>query len=588
MIEIERVEIAEPMRLGLLAALDSPGVGRIDGIVFRVAGWFRRPQGSAKPKLRLHLAACTGAEPVHWNLRELQSHERTEVPCNDWEMALGFEGYVDAVLLPRVFRVLISYQHESGEEHLIGEISGRRAFIAGGYEPRFQPIAVYHGGRMGSTAMMRALLSHHDIAVGNQHPFENNTAGYLSSISNLLLRPAQPRDNTKVEWGDARRAWYYYSSNWCLSRDFQDDASINATLAGLMGPTADFARISVDRCYDLVAARAGKTGAKFLAEKQVRPDVINTLLWLYPNVKLILLTRDPRDLLRSARDFNAKRAELGFYRDFVASDEEWIDLQGGLLCSFVDVFDNHPAADRLHVPFEEFVTDTRGTLRGVCEFLDVDRSSETIDAMERAVREETPESKLHRTRTSGREIGSWRGDLSPAHVRRIARSAASYMQRFGYEPDTDVDQGARGEDGDSELPLPNAVKRPDVDDIVRQRNELERVGEAAMRAARFHEHRADQMGCKLNEIGVHAKELTRERDDAVRFAKALEKSLKEVTEQAIAERAARERLQTEADQYVASLKAEIAKQDRALQAAHGEPEASKAGLAKRERPSAET
>src|SRR6478735_1022743 len=179
MIEIEKVEIAEPLRAGLNGDLDLPRTGRIDGIAFRIAGWFRRPRGSAKPKVRFHLAASAGAEPVQWDLRELQSRERPGVPCHDWEVAVGFEGYVDGALLPRTFRVLISYRTESGEERLIGEIAGRRTFVAGEYEPRFQPIAVYHGGRMGSTAMMRALLAHPHVAIGEQHPFENNTAWYL-------------------------------------------------------------------------------------------------------------------------------------------------------------------------------------------------------------------------------------------------------------------------------------------------------------------------------------------------------------------------------------------------------------------------
>ena len=570
MVEIERVDIAEPLRAGLNAALDSPGVGRIDGIAFRVAGWFRKPRGSSKPKVRLHLAASPGAEPVHWDLREVQSHERTDVPCNDWEMAVGFEGYVDGVLLPRVFRVLISYRHESGEVYLIGEISGRRTFIVGAYEPRFQPIAVYHGGRMGSTAMMRALLSHHDVAAGNQHPFENNTAAYLSNISNLLLRPAQTRENSRLEWGDARRGWHYFTSNWCLSRDFQDDASIEATLADLMGPTADFARISIDRCYDLVAARTGKTGAKFLVEKQVRPDVVNTLLWLYPSVKLILLTRDPRDVVRSARDFNAKRAEQGFYRQFVDNDEEWIDLQSRLLCSFVDVFDNHPPADRLHVPFEEFMADTRGTLRRVCEFLDIDRSQMAIGAMERAVLEETPESTFHRTRPSGKEVGSWREAVSPAHARRIVRGAGPFMQRFGYEPgpgqnQEEMPKGSR-ERVAGPLLADEAAEPQHVKGIIRQRDEMERASEQAARAARAHERRANEMGVALNELGRHAETLARERNEAMRFATSLEAALEELTRDAIAERQARERLQAASDTYVASLRAAVAERDEALQA----------------------
>jgi hypothetical protein len=578
MIEIEKIDVAESP--GVHAALDSPGVGRVNGMAFRVAGWFRRPRGSANPKVRLHLAACAGAEPLHWELREMQSHERPEVPCHGWEVAIGFEGYVDAVRLPRTFRILISYRRESGTDCLIGEISGRRTFISAQYHARIQPIVVYHGGRMGSTAMMRALLAHPDIAIGDRHPFENNTAGYLAGISTSLLRTPSTGEEAEARWEDMPRLWNSHGANPSLSLDFQDRVSIEATLEALKRPIADFARSSIDRCYDLIAARANKPAARFFAEKESRPDNINALLWLYPRVKLILLTRDPRDFFRSARDFNARRGILAFGREFVGSDEEWIDLKSRLLCSFVDVFDNHPAADRLHAPFEEFITNTRSTLQRVCAFLEVDGSPATISAMEHAVLEETPESKFHRTRPSGEEIGSWQADLSPAHARRITEGASAYMQRFGYEPGPDADQGALVEDRepkqDASSHVPNTVEPSDVDDIVRQRDDMERASEQAVRAARFHENRANQMGRRLNEVGVHARELNQERDEAARFAKALEKSLKEVTEQAVAERAARERLQTDVDTYVTSLKATMAGRDEALQAAQTELELLKA------------
>src|ERR1043165_5413742 len=209
MIEIDKVEIAEPLRAGPVAALDAPAVGGVNGMVFRVAGWLRRPRGSPKPKLRFHLAACAGAEPAHWDLRTVQSYERTDVPSHEWESAVGFEGYVDGALLPRKFRILISYQNESREEHTLGEVAGRRTFISGKYKARFHPVAVYHGGRMGSTAIMHALLAHPEIAVSDQYPFENNTTSYLTSVSNVLLQTALSSDDAELGWHNVRRTWHH-------------------------------------------------------------------------------------------------------------------------------------------------------------------------------------------------------------------------------------------------------------------------------------------------------------------------------------------------------------------------------------------
>lgn len=73
-----------------------------------------------------------------------------------------------------------------------------------------------------------------------------------------------------------------------------------------------------------------------------------------------------------------------------------------------------------------------------------------------------------------------------------------------------------------------------------------------------------------NALRAHADRLEKSRAEGERHSISLEAQLKEAIEQAIAERQGRERLQADADAYVASLKAQLAGHDEALRAAQAE------------------
>ena len=433
MIEIDLIQVAE--RIGSVgdAAFDLPSTNRVDGMALRMAGWFRVPRDQPIGLVRFSLVDVDDAHPADGRLREARPETRYDVPCSPDQIALGFDSYIDGITLPRKFRILISYCREVDDELALGEVRGRHTVIAGKYIAEFQPITVFHAGRMGSTAMMRALLANPEIVVDDRHPYEYASAGYFSHVSSVLLRTKHFENSQD---GNPENAGWLIPSlgpNMYLSPDFQRYEDIELNLASLAGEVSDFARAAIDLCYRPIRARTNKPNATWFVEKVVWQDSINAFLWLYPRVKLILLTRDPRDSFRSARDFNAKRSIAAFGREYVANDTDWIDFRSRWMRRMVHAFNFHAEEDRLNVRFEDLMADTLGTMHRVCVFLGIDNSISTVKAMANAVLEETPESMAHRTSSRGHEVGEWRRGLTSEEAARIVDRSRVFMRRFGYD-----------------------------------------------------------------------------------------------------------------------------------------------------------
>jgi Sulfotransferase family len=440
MIDIDLVRAVE--RVGSVGNLsfDLPNTGRVNGMAFRVAGWFRVPSDQPIGLVRFSLADVKDAHPADCRLREVRPEIRQDVPCGPEQIALGFDSYVDGIILPRTFRILVSYCQELDDELALGEVCGRHSLIVGKYTAEFQPIAVFHAGRMGSTAMMRALLAHPEIVVDDRHPYEYTSAGYFSHASSILLRTRdfENRNERNLKDRESENAGWLIPSlepNMNLSPDIQQYEDIERNLASLASEVSDFARAAIDVCYRPIRAQTNKPKATFFAEKVFWQDSIDAFLWLYPKVKLILLTRDPRDSFRSARDFNAKRSIAAFGREYVTNDKDWIDFRSRWMRRMVRTFDFHAEEDRLVVRFEDLMADTLGAMRRVCAFLDIDSSISTVKAMENAALEETPESMAHRTSSRGHEVGEWRRGLTSEEATQIVDRSRVFMRRFGYDED---------------------------------------------------------------------------------------------------------------------------------------------------------
>ena len=191
---------------------------------------------------------------------------------------------------------------------------------------------------------------------------------------------------------------------------------------------------AVDRFYDAVADDLGQADAPWFVEKLL-PSHLQWIAWeIYADVREIVLVRDFRDVVCSARAFNQRRRHLAFGRERAASDEQWIRnmAEGGVRRLWTAW---QRRSDRAHlVRYEDLVRDPHATLGRVFEYVGVDASDTVVaGVLERAGRE-SEETRDHRTTATGREsIGRWRRDLDEplAEVAQAAMGPA--LKAFGYD-----------------------------------------------------------------------------------------------------------------------------------------------------------
>lgn len=442
-VEILSVEVVEPLHSA--GGFDLPDVGGIESPSFRVAMWFRRPAAERPGRIRLSLAASPQSEPVQWDLRLVLASGRGDVPCPPGEAALGFDTYVDGIDLPRHFEIVVTYLCRTGAPVMLGRIRGRRGSCLTDHRPRFQPLVVCSQGRTGTTALMRALAAHPACVLNDRYPYEDAQGSYYARMAATVLRTPDLRFRGDRLLNDRRvilRTWHSVLPSRFLHTDFRSYEEIEALQAEQLAPVADFARAAIDRTYARIAAGTGKReSGQYFVEKnlegagtvrELRAGTVRELLWFYERVKLIVVTREPLDAFRSARDFNAKRGFPAFGRETCKDDEAWIDHFCERTTGLADLYDQHPVEDRMYLRFEDLMNGPRGELERLCAFLGPRVAALTVDSMRERLERDDAQARLHRTRDPGHELDTWRSQLSPWEVERILERTRLYRERFGY------------------------------------------------------------------------------------------------------------------------------------------------------------
>ena len=136
-------------------------------------------------------------------------------------------------------------------------------------------------------------------------------------------------------------------------------------------------------------------------------------LWLWPDLKMIHLIRDPRDVApaRMAEGLagNAWHAMDGW----LATENEWQRLES--------VIDPERV---LTVRFAELILDCDATLDRICRFIGVDYTAQMLDYA-RDTDYQEPNTHL---------AGDWRDSLSTRDVRLVEARVGDHLARLGFEP----------------------------------------------------------------------------------------------------------------------------------------------------------
>lgn len=347
----------------------------------------------------------------------------------DFEMALNLLGApaVSDISMTAVFK-------RSGHVPL-GKLSIRRARLATGYEPRYNPIIVNSMGRSGTTLFMRLLSMHPAIFVHQEYPYELMAAHYWFVFLESITTPlAGERLVNKWEMRDLDMKRMSSHPYYRLGAAPGCARYLGGKYARLV---AAFCQQAIDELYGGLINGAKTAGSRpatgetrYFSEKSLPfPEMIKEL---YPGAREIFLMRDVRDSVCSALAFNQKRGTQAFGREGAGSDA---DFAANRAREFQSLFDASAMAGNTSciVRYEDLIGDPGGTATRVLEYLGVESSAGLVAGMiDRAF---APDSQLefHRTTASPQaSIGRWKRELSP-QLREVCRSHAGHaLDGLGY------------------------------------------------------------------------------------------------------------------------------------------------------------
>ncbi|WP_160154379.1 sulfotransferase [Microbulbifer sp. ALW1] len=121
--------------------------------------------------------------------------------------------------------------------------------------------------------------------------------------------------------------------------------------------------------YILLYFSENKSGKYFGDKTPFNLFHLDDLSQVFPSAKIICVSRDPRDVCLSMRK--------AWGKSYLTAAEKWRD---GIEAFFK--FENQHPSDSLHIFYEELLSDTDLVMRRICDFLDIEYSSEMLTLKE--------------------------------------------------------------------------------------------------------------------------------------------------------------------------------------------------------------
>jgi hypothetical protein len=256
------------------------------------------------------------------------------------------------------------------------------------------------------------------IVVGGAYPYEIKLASYYSAAFSILAADTDRTNSTDPDtmfWGKHR---YLIGANPYTRPGYHNAANPQLVEAFF----AQTAPAILGRCfrdlmtgyYEMVKKDQDKPDACYFAEKSTLDDVARKGPRLFfDKVREIILVRDPRDLVCSAKAF------------WKMSSSEAIELVSN---SSIQLHQIHSSADpdTLLLRYEDLVASPHQAIEHITGFLGVapvalpDISDSNLFS-------------VHATSSSPTaSIGRWRQDLSEQEIKSLEERTRAFLQVFGY------------------------------------------------------------------------------------------------------------------------------------------------------------
>jgi hypothetical protein len=264
-------------------------------------------------------------------------------------------------------------------------------------------------GRAGSTALLHGMSLHPQVLLWREHPFENRIAQYVYAAARAGGPPA---DFSPIRF------------DLVAARD--EDEVILQALRSI--PREEFSlspRDVVDRVYERIREHYGSPRRQHIVEKGLGLPLPFDVVAAWPDVRLVLLSRDPRSVFFSVKAFNRRRGFLGFG-----------EAKGdpALFNSIVDFTitmhrEGRVRPNALEIRYESLIEDPRTTKTPVfshCGLGDMD-----LDGVLQGLATHDEKALSHMTTSPERSIDRWRADAADPDLSLFA-SRASDLIELGY------------------------------------------------------------------------------------------------------------------------------------------------------------
>jgi hypothetical protein len=181
------------------------------------------------------------------------------------------------------------------------------------------------------------------------------------------------------------------------------------------------------------------TGAKYIGDKEALAWTrIPSFLDMYPDGKVLVIVRDPRDVVNSF-----KHTTIAPNNDYLIALFNVVDS----LNHAARFADRHPEQVRL-VKFEQLKLNTEETLQGICSFMEIDYSDRMLDEASYTDHQgnswNNKESLSFPTETNKlAPVGRWRKMMTPEDLLLCEWIAAPQIQKLGLPlSSVEFDQGS--------------------------------------------------------------------------------------------------------------------------------------------------
>jgi hypothetical protein len=346
----------------------------------------------------------------------------------------GFTTTISTLTLASEFALELLAVMPEGFSIPLGTVRGRRSLLPAAPDSNIQPLIVTTFGRTGSSWLLRVLEHHPDLVAYRPFEYESRVVIYWATVLLALSRPAS---YTQIlEATDISQPQWWLGNGVPAGPPGSADPRIESEL-GRRGidELAEFVHRRVESFYRSVSHPADTSVPRFLVEKSLPGwPLIKLVEELYPAAKEVVLVRDFRDMICSILAFNEKRQTVGFGREAVESDDQYVVWIRDFAVEMLEYYRERRGKAYL-LRYEDLIRQPEAALAKLLDWLGVASDPTTVRETLASASPETPTMIGHRTvRDASDSVGRWTRDLPLALRARSSELLGEALLGFGYEP----------------------------------------------------------------------------------------------------------------------------------------------------------